>query len=269
MSSTVVITGAASGIGAALAQSHLAGGDNVVATDIDAAGLQRLPDQLSGSGALQTVELDVRDAAAVQQMVDNTVSERGGVDVMYNNAGIGVGGRTHELDPQHWDRVIDVNLKGVIHGVHAVLPSMLERGRGHIVNTASLAGLLPSPGLAPYVATKHAVVGLTLSLRAEYAHQGVQFTVLCPGFTDTPLLDKGLPEDLPQVDLPVEVRAMAESLPGGVYELDALVRDIRKGVTRNEAMVVAPAAARVAWRSFRLAPNKFLALLIRQVKSSQ
>ena len=85
-----------------------------------------------------------------------------------------------------------------MHGVHAAYPVMIEQGSGHIVNTASLAGLLPSPGATPYAMTKHGVVGLSLSLRAEAAEHGVRVTAVCPGVVDTPILDKGGPDDLPK-----------------------------------------------------------------------
>jgi len=265
MNRIVIVTGGASGIGAALSRSHAADGDTVLAVDVDTVGLDLLVDESARtqSTRVSSAVVDVRDADAVRACVDGVVADHGRLDIIYNNAGIGVGGRAHELDTAHWDRVIDVNLRGVVHGVQAALPHMLRHGSGHIVNTASLAGLIPSPGLAPYAATKHAVVGMTLSLRAEYAGR-VGFTVLCPGFTDTPILDKGLPDDLPSVDLPQNIREMADSLPGGIYDLDALVADIRRGVERDEALVVAPRQARVAWRSFRLAPGKFVALVAKQ-----
>jgi NAD(P)-dependent dehydrogenase (short-subunit alcohol dehydrogenase family) len=263
MARIVIVTGGASGIGAGLCRSHAADGDTVVAADVDTAGLDLVVDDAArrGNGRVSAAEMDVRDDAAVRALVDLTVERHGRIDVIYNNAGIGVGGNSHELDTAHWDRVIDINLRGVVHGVQAALPHMLRQRSGHIVNTASLAGLIPSPGLAPYAATKHAVVGMTLSLRAEYASRGVRFTVVCPGFTDTPILDKPMPADLPQPAGQQPVREMADSLPGGIYELDALIADIRAGVKGDDAMIVAPRSARAAWRSFRLAPAKFVDLL--------
>src|SRR5207248_6593438 len=127
-----------------------------------------------------------------------TRNRHGRLDLMVNNAGIGIGGETRELLLAHWDRIIDVNLRGVVHGVHAAYPVMIEQGSGHIVNTASLAGLLPSPGATPYAMTKHAVVGLSLSLRGEAAAYGVRVTAVCPGVVETPILDKGGPDDLPK-----------------------------------------------------------------------
>ncbi len=263
MSQIVIVTGAASGIGAELVRSHIADGDQVVAADVDSAGLAAL-EQRFDPKLMSICSLDVSDAVAVRKLVDETVAKYGRLDVIYNNAGVGIGGRTHDLDIEHWDRSIDVNLRGVVHGTVAALPHLLRQSSGQVVNTASLAGLIPSPGLAPYAAAKHAVVGMTLSLRVEYAASGVGFTAICPGFTDTPILDKEMPADLPSVAIPVTTRKMAESLPGGIYPVAALVEDIRRGVAENEALVVSPKMARSAWRMFRWSPGGFLKALQRR-----
>ena len=113
----------------------------------------------------------------------------GRIDLFYDNAGIAVAGGIEELTPPHWDSAIDVNLRGVIHGVEAVYPVMRAQGHGHIVITASLAGLIPVPLLGPYTVTKHAVVALARVLRLEAAASGVKVTAVCPAFVDTPLLD--------------------------------------------------------------------------------
>jgi NAD(P)-dependent dehydrogenase (short-subunit alcohol dehydrogenase family) len=199
MARIAIITGAASGIGQALASALVARGDTVVVADIDGDGAERAAGELArgGPGAARPTVVDVRDAGAVQALVDQTRGQYGRLDVMVNNAGVAVGGEASELLLAHWDRVIDVNLRGVVHGVQAAYPVMIGQRSGHIVNTASLAGLLPSPGLTPYAMTKHAVVGLSLSLRAEAAGYGVRVTAVCPGVVDTPILDRGGLDDLP------------------------------------------------------------------------
>jgi len=171
MGRIAIVTGAASGIGQALAGALVARGDTVVVADVDKDGAERIAGDLSerGPGAATAAVVDVRDADAVQALVDQTRDRHGRLDLMVNNAGIAVGGDCRELLLAHWDRVIDVNLRGVVHGVQAAYPVMVEQGSGHIVNTASLAGLLPSPGATPYAMAKHGVVGLSLSLRAEAA----------------------------------------------------------------------------------------------------
>ena len=263
MARIAIITGAASGIGAGLARALADKGVLLVLADIDGLGVQMLAEELTAQARTHArgVELDVRDAAAVQSLVDQTVAEHGRLDMIFNNAGIGVGGDTLDLTVEHWDRCIDVNLRGVIHGVQAALPHMVEQGDGYIVNTASLAGLMPAPFLAPYAATKHAVVGLTLSLRAEFEDRGVHFIALCPGFTDTPILDKTMPADFRRCQCPKPIRGMAAAMPGGIYELDKLVEDIVRAVEKNEPLMVTPATARTAWRSFRTSPGLVLKMI--------
>jgi short-subunit dehydrogenase len=155
----------------------------------------------------------------------------------------------------HWDRIIDVNLRGVVHGVHAAYPIMMQQRSGHIVNTASLAGLLPFPLLTPYAMTKHAVVGLSLSLRAEAAAYGVGVTVVCPGVVDTPILDKNGPDDLPASALLAgHVREYFRHYQPRFYSADRLAHDIARGIDRNAALVIAPTPARVAWYLYRYVP---------------
>lgn len=257
MSSIAIITGGASGIGAALSRAMVARGDTVVVADIDAEGAELHAKHLNetGPGRAWAAPLDVRDASAVQDLVDQVVRTEGRLDVMVNNAGIGIGGEMAELSLAHWDRAIDVNLRGVVHGVQAAFPVMVRQRRGHIVNTASLAGLVPAPLLTPYSMTKHAVVGLSLSLRPEAASHGVRVTAVCPGFTDTPILDKAGPEDLPKPALAERGREMATKAQRHLYDADLLAADILRGMDRNKALVVAPRSARVAWRAVRLAPG--------------
>jgi NAD(P)-dependent dehydrogenase (short-subunit alcohol dehydrogenase family) len=260
MTKIAIVTGGASGIGAALSLELVRAGDLVVLADVDAAGADTTAERLNaeGPGSAHFAQVDVTDAEAVASCVDHTVGAHGRLDLLVNNAGIGVGGSSLELDLAHWDRAIDVNLRGVVHGTHAALKPMSKQGSGQIVNIASLAGLIPTAYLAPYVATKHAVVGMTLSMRSEFLDRGIGFTVVCPGYTDTPILDTKGPVDLPQIgSLPV-IREVAEQLPGGIYEVASLAQDIMAGIDNNEAMVVTPRMARLAWESWRASPIDFM-----------
>src|SRR4029077_5666515 len=130
----------------------------------------------------------------------------------------------------HWDRVIDVNLRGVVHGVHAAYSVMVDHRLEHIENTASLAGLVPAPLMAPYAMTKHAVVGLSLSLRAEAASHGVRVTAVCPGVVDTALLDTAGPDDLPATALSGHVREFFRHVQPRFYAADQLAHDITRGI---------------------------------------
>jgi NAD(P)-dependent dehydrogenase (short-subunit alcohol dehydrogenase family) len=260
-----IVTGGASGIGRALGAALVRRGDQVVLADVEGDAAGQVAEQLTaeGPGAASGAAVDVRDAAAVAALVEDTATRHGRLDLMVNNAGLSIGGPVEELAPAHWDRAIDVNLRGVVHGVQAAYPVMLRQGSGHIVNTASLAGLVPTPRWTPYSATKWAVVGLSLSLRGEAAPRGVRVSVVCPGGVDTPILDKGMPSDLPRVPTmeATDTRAVITKLSGGhLYTADALAADVLHGMDRNRAVIVAPRQARVMWRLMRLSPSVLLRL---------
>jgi len=179
----VAITGGGRGIGLAIARAMAAQGARVSLGDIDAALAMQAAEPLKGYGG----RLDVRDRASFAKFLEATRSEVGPVDVLVNNAGImPIGAFTDEPDAMS-DTQIDINLRGVIHGCKAALPEMLARGGGHIVNVASMAGVLPVPGLAVYCATKFAVLGLTQTLREEYRDGGVYFTTIMPSKVTTEL----------------------------------------------------------------------------------
>ncbi|HET6816008.1 MAG TPA: SDR family oxidoreductase [Mycobacteriales bacterium] len=257
MSRVAIVTGGGSGIGAALSRALGARSDTVVVADVDGASAQRVADEVGGTAA----KVDVRDGAAVQALVDDTVREHGRLDLMFNNAGIGVGGDATELTTAHWDRIIDINLRGVTNGVAAAYPVMAKQGSGHIINTASIAGLIPPAYMTPYVATKHAVVGLSLALREEAKSYGVKVTAICPGWTDTPILDSTGPDDLPKPTLAQEggVRESAQKM-GKLYSPDALAQDVLEAIAKNKALLVVPGKFRVMWRLARLTPTGFAAL---------
>lgn len=179
----VAITGGGRGIGLAIARAMADQGAKVSLGDIDADLAMRAAESLGGYGG----KLDVRDRKSFEQFLKATERMLGPVDVLINNAGImPMGAFTEEQDAIS-DTQIDINLRGVIHGCKAVLPDMLARGSGHVVNVASLAGVMPVPGLAVYCATKFAVLGLTQTLREEYRDSGIHFTTIMPSKVKTEL----------------------------------------------------------------------------------
>jgi NAD(P)-dependent dehydrogenase (short-subunit alcohol dehydrogenase family) len=253
-----IVTGGASGIGLALGARLAASGARVVLADIDGGAAERRAEELSASssGAVLGRQLDVRDEGAFRSLVDEVVERHGRLDLLFNNAGIGFGGPTHELTAAHWDRVLDVNLRGVINGVLAAYPRMVEQGGGHIVNTASAAGLAPPPFLTVYATAKHAVVGLSVGLRSEAALHGVKVSVLCPGPVDTPILDRTPDPDLPPAG-PATVTArqylaVARQKP---VPADDFARSALKGVERNRAVIVVPTSTKALWYLHRFAPG--------------
>lgn len=263
---TALVTGGASGIGQAICNELVYRGARVIVADIDESGAKAVATSLTAghSDKAIPVALDVRDAKRFDEIVGQGFGDEHGIDFLFNNAGIGVGGDVKELSVEHWQRVIDVNLLGVVNGITAAYPRMVERRSGHIINTASLAGLIPAPLLTPYAATKHAVVGLSNSLRAEAAPNGVRVSVVCPGVIETPLLDSGTPEDLPKVSsfTPGQARSMLTRLTNGkTYPAQSLARTVLDNLASNRALIVAPLHARFMWRVYRAFPERVVQVL--------
>jgi NAD(P)-dependent dehydrogenase (short-subunit alcohol dehydrogenase family) len=243
-----IVTGGGSGIGRALSLELARRGASVHVTDVNGASAEKTAKDIGASA--RHAALDVRDGAAVQRFCDAV----GRVDYMFNNAGIGVGGEVQDLSLAHWDRIIDVNIRGVVNGVHAVYPGMVARGSGHIVNTASMAGLAPAPLLTPYAMTKHAVVGLSVSLRMEAAIYGVRVSALCPSAIETPILDSRGPDDLPKPPWMPDSRKFLTKISGKPYPVEKLAEETLDAVDDDEALIVIPARARMMYRAYRFAP---------------
>lgn len=250
---TAIITGGASGIGRALAEKLAGEGCEVVLADLQlelaeavAAGIR------SRGGKAQAQLLDVTDFSAVKSLVDETVDRTGRLDYMFNNAGIGIAGLVSDYEIEDWHKIIDVNNNGVVNGVQAAYPVMLRQKFGHLVNVASMAGLTPNAGMASYVMTKHAVVGLTLSLRIEAAVEGVRASVICPGVIRTPILEGGKYgkqlREYPQEEMR-KMWEMLRPMPPEVFAEKAL-----KEVARNRPIIIVPAWWKLFWWLNRLSP---------------
>ena len=187
---TAVITGAASGIGLALTERCLAEGMSVVMADVEADRLTAESDRLLGHGASVTPFVcDVSDAEQVAALRDAAVTAYGSVHLLCNNAGVAAGKPGHRTKPEVWDWVVGVNLLGPAYACSAFVPLMVEQGEGHVVNTASEAGLTSTPLLGSYHATKYGVVGLSESLRMELEGTGVGVSCLCPELVDTKIFE--------------------------------------------------------------------------------
>ncbi|MCC5888029.1 MAG: SDR family NAD(P)-dependent oxidoreductase [Gammaproteobacteria bacterium] len=248
-----LVTGAASGIGAALATALQAAGARVVLADIDHDSALRQASAI-GAEADAAVALDVRERTGFASVAQAVLARHGRIDYLFNNAGIAIIGNTLAMTGADWDRLLDVNVRGVVHGVEAVYPLMVEQApkdgwRGHIVNTASISGLVPAPGFTAYAMTKHAVVGLSVSLREEARRYGVRVSAICPSVIGTPMADQArlLGDSVPVRD---RVNGFAR-LP----DADYCARKVLKGVRRNQAIIPVAPAAHIGWRLYRLWPG--------------
>jgi len=217
-----VITGGASGIGRAVADRAAAEGMKVVLADIEEGPLKAAVDDLTSRGAdALGVVTDVADAASVRALRDRALDRFAAVHLVHNNAGIGLGGPIWEVSEQDWRWILGVNLWGVIHGVATFTPLLIEQGEGHMVNTASVAGLIAAPFLGPYNATKQAVVAISETLFKDLQTVGapVGVSVLCPGFVQTRIAESGRnrPDWAPDQDSTVaaEVQGVVQDLVDG------------------------------------------------------
>lgn len=223
---TAVVTGAGSGIGRAIALRLSEEGATVHCVDRNLANARAVAAEC-GTGVAH--QADVTEAGAVQALADK-IFALGPVDVLINNAGIAHSGTILDSEIDDWRRLLDVNVMGVIHGIHAFLPRMLDQETPtHIVNTASGAGLFASPGIGPYCASKHAVVGLSQVLAAELHGTSVEVTILCPGIVNTPIIQtaafRGVAED--RRAKTIEFYARRAATPESVAA--DLVRDMKRG----------------------------------------
>ena len=190
---TAFITGGASGIGFGMARVFAGEGMRLVLADVEAPALASAAAQLETTGAeVLAIELDVSDRAALEDAARRAEARFGHVHLVCNNAGVGAGGPLDRCTYDDWDWVLAVNLDGVINGVQTFARRMRDHGQGgHFVNTASMAGLLPSAGLGIYCTTKYAVVGLSECLRLDLAPHGIGVSVLCPGYVSTNIHQAG------------------------------------------------------------------------------
>lgn len=249
-----VVTGAASGIGRALCEELARRGAVVVAADLNAGAAAEVARGLTGAGLkASAAEVDVARAESAQELVRATLSRHGRIDFMFNNAGVGWGGDFGTMSPSDLDRIVAINLSGVLHGTLAVYPTMVKQGGGHIVNTAALTGLVPGAGSTVYSATKHGVVGFSESLRAEARPFGVRVSAVCPGFVNTNFIRNS--ESI--------LRGRTEShpppAPNRRLDAAACAREVLDEVARDRAVIVVPLYARLSWWLYRASPAAFQA----------
>jgi NAD(P)-dependent dehydrogenase (short-subunit alcohol dehydrogenase family) len=242
-----IVTGGASGIGRGLVEELARRGATVIIVDVQIETAREVAQGINESGgAAKAVDLDVTDYEGIRALVEETAAEYGRLDYMFNNAGVAFIAEARDMTYQDWKRVIDVNLYGVLNGTIAAYDLMVKHGFGHIVNTASLAGLLPGPPCwSSYVTSKHGVVGLSKVLRLEGADLGVKVSVLCPE-ADTPIFHSPTRK--------LDLDKFIENLPK-LSSTDECALAILKGVERNKAVIIVSAWQKIGYIFYRMFPG--------------
>ncbi|MCC6587055.1 MAG: SDR family oxidoreductase [Bryobacterales bacterium] len=239
------VTGGGAGLGRALCEKLASCGAVTVVTDINEGSATQVAASISAAGGhASALKLDVADQESVTAAVNSVVARFGRLDYMFNNAGIMALSEFRDMSPELWNRMIGVNLLGVVHGTAAAYAHMVRQGYGHIVNIASLAGLVHLPTATAYSMTKHAVVGLTTSLRPEASRLGVKVSVVCPGLIAT---------GGELIVIQAKLNPDQDSTSAKKFLTPAVAAQlVLKGVERNQAVIVFPFTSRLLWWLHRL-----------------
>ncbi|WP_102418734.1 SDR family oxidoreductase [Mycobacterium sp. 4858] len=260
-----IVTGGGMGLGEALCEELGRRGATVVVADIDGDAARQVAQRLAQAGTpAVAVPVDVADPIAMAELIENTVSEYGRIDYMINNAGIAIGGDSRDLSMQQWRRVLDVDLLGVVYGTVHAYRAMARQGHGHIINVSSLSGLVPQPGNAAYCTSKHGIVGLSLSLRAEGVDLGVKVSAACPGDMKTKIYDNMVVVNMPREQVATLSRRTHYLMPQ--MSAEAAARAILRGAERNRPLIVFPVVVQVIWHLYRRFPGLFYRVNVHRMR---
>ncbi|MBW1848847.1 MAG: SDR family oxidoreductase [Deltaproteobacteria bacterium] len=254
---TAIVTGAASGIGKALSEELAKRDAIVILTDVNAELLEKTTASIRADGynaepVVIDVIIDVTKFADLKKLVDDTITKYRRLDYLFNNAGIAVFAEARDYTyEEEWRKVIDIDIYGPVNGAAAAFPKMVEQGFGHIVNTASLAGLIPASLLCSYSVAKHGVVGLSLTLRMEGKDLGVKVSVVCPGLIQTPIYQSRV--------IKLDQEQLLDKAPPGMPP-EKCARIILRGVKRNKPIIVVSVFAKILWGLYRISPGMMLRL---------
>jgi NAD(P)-dependent dehydrogenase (short-subunit alcohol dehydrogenase family) len=256
-----IVTGGASGIGKAISKELGSRGTFVIVTDINDVGAHHVAIEICSSGGKATSAcLDVTDIEGVDKFINETAVEYGRLDYIFNNAGMNICGEARDMDFDHWKKIIDINLWSVIAGSTSAYKIMVRQGFGHIVNTASIVGLVPLPTEAAYATTKSGVIGLSSVLRAEGAAFNVKVSMICPGLIDTGIFEAA-------TVLEMNKNEQIDKMPRFKVSAEKAAKKIIDGVARNKEFIVFPFSSRLGWWLRRLNPSFFKPLYWIMLKS--
>lgn len=249
-----LVTGAASGIGRETALALGRRGAGLVICDLDEQGLGETEAMLRGLGReVLARRVDVADREQMRGFAEETLAQVGVVDILMNNAGVGLGAGFLDTSLDDWDWILRINLLGVVHGCHFFVPAMVERGAGgHVVNVSSAAGYVPTEALSAYVTTKYAVLGLSESLRGELRRHRIGVTAICPGIIDTPITRSSRLRGKYAVEGQREEMISAYQRRG--YGPDRVAGNVLKAIQRNRGIAPVSPEAWIAWYLKRLSP---------------
>lgn len=263
---TAVVTGAGSGIGRSTAKLLAELGATVYVADLNGAAAIATASDINDAGGKATGHtVDVTDSAQLQALAAKVYEERGRLDILHNNAGIGHAGPVQDTPLEDWRKVIDVNLFGVVNGIDAFVPRMIEQGGdAHIINTASMAGLTASAGMAPYVTTKFGVTGMSLALDAELKTHGIRVTALCPGVINTAIVETSTMRGA------IEQRheKLTKFYKNKGASPDVVARDALEAVVKKQVIKPSPWwQVSPGWWLMRISPRAYTAVARRTYKS--
>jgi short-subunit dehydrogenase len=256
-----VVTGAASGLGKAFVELLIDEGATVLASDVNESGLEALASELGASGRLHTQRSNVSKADEVESLaVRADELFEGGTELVINNAGVGSGGPLGDTPLEEWERVMRINFFGVLYGCHSFVPRMKRRGAGHVINVASMAGLVHVPEMGAYNASKAAVVAMSESLRGELESTGVSVSVLCPSFFTTNIMRDG---NVYGSNADKQRELASKLMKRSTLDAKGVARYALAGARKGEFFLLPHADGRLMWRVKRAAPEQFGAVMKR------
>lgn len=264
MASTVLITGASQGIGKATALKFAQNGYNLVLASRNVDRLKATAEELKSiSPSVTAISTDVRDPVQVQSLIDRAISEYGSIDVLVNNAGVYISGPADRFSLEDWHTVIDTNLWGYIHTIHALLPHLITQGQGMIVNVSSIGGKVPLPYLVPYSTSKFALTGLTQSLQSELSPKGITVCGIYPNVIKSDFMERAIFRGKDEEDAIARRKQLEQVLSAPVIEKPEDVANAIWDAVKHQKTEVVVGSAGASVASSRLFPD-FLQWVMRR-----